>query len=89
MDTGPRSTISVQNDHIHIFYRQLDFSSEPGVDNEILENEPESWLTVAKFYGWFLYDLSEISCFERKSPIWGWTVAEELLNFWPKSQAED
>ena len=30
-----------------------------------------------------------ISCFERKSPIWGWAVAKELLNFWPKSQAED
>ena len=29
------------------FYRQLDFSSEPGVANEILENEPKSCLTVA------------------------------------------
>ena len=29
------------------FYRQLDFSSEPGVANEILENEPKSYLTVA------------------------------------------
>ena len=28
------------------FYRQLDFSSEPGVANEILENEPKSCLTV-------------------------------------------
>ena len=29
------------------FYRQLDFSSEPGVANEILENEPKSCLKVA------------------------------------------
>ena len=29
------------------FYRQIDFSSEPGVANEILENEPKSCLTVA------------------------------------------
>ena len=28
-------------------YRQLDFSSEPGVANGILENEPKSCLTVA------------------------------------------
>ena len=28
------------------FCRQLDFSSEPGVANEILENEPKSCLTV-------------------------------------------
>ena len=27
---------------LHIFYGQLDFSSEPGVANEILENEPKS-----------------------------------------------
>ena len=31
----------------HFFYRQLDFSSEPGIVNEILENEPKSCLTVA------------------------------------------
>ena len=30
--------------HIHIFYSQLDFPSEPGVANEIL---PKSCLTVA------------------------------------------
>ena len=29
------------------FYRQLNFASEPGVANEILENEPKSCLTVA------------------------------------------
>ena len=29
------------------FYRQLDFSFEPRVANEILENEPKSCLTVA------------------------------------------
>ena len=32
---------------VHIFYRQLDFSSEPGVASEILENEAESCLGVA------------------------------------------
>ena len=32
---------------IHFFYRQLDFQSQPGVANEILENEPKSCLTVA------------------------------------------
>ena len=31
----------------HSFYRQLDFQSEPGVANEILENEPKSCLAVA------------------------------------------
>ena len=31
---------------VHIFYRQLDFLSEPGVANEILENEPKSYLTI-------------------------------------------
>ena len=30
---------------IPFFYRQLDFSSEPGVANEILENEHKSCLT--------------------------------------------
>ena len=39
---------------IHIFLdRQLDFSSEPGVANEILENEPKSclvlWLIFTRF----------------------------------------
>ena len=29
------------------FYRQLDFPSEPGIANEILENEPKSSLAVA------------------------------------------
>ena len=32
---------------LHFFYRQLDFPSEPGVANEILENEPKNCLTVA------------------------------------------
>ena len=32
---------------LHNFYRQLDFSSQPGVANEFLENEPKSCLTVA------------------------------------------
>ena len=32
----------------HIFYyRELHFPSEPGVANEILENEPKTCLTVA------------------------------------------
>ena len=31
----------------HFFYRQLDFPSEPGVANEILENESENCLAVA------------------------------------------
>ena len=35
---------------LHIFYRQLDFPSEPGVANEILENEAKSCLAVAQFY---------------------------------------
>ena len=42
---------------IHVFYRQLEFSSEPGIAHEIiLENEPKSCLKVAlkhlklKFY---------------------------------------
>ena len=30
-----------------LFIRQLDFSSEPAVANESLENEPKSWLAVA------------------------------------------
>ena len=73
---------------IRFFYRQLGFPSEPGGANEILENEPKSCLTVAKFYGWFLHDYVKITCFERKSRIWGWAVAKELLNLWAKSQAE-
>ena len=32
---------------LHIFYKQLDFHLlEPGVANEILENEPETFLKV-------------------------------------------
>ena len=31
----------------HFFNRQLDFPFEPGVANEILENEPKSCLMVA------------------------------------------
>ena len=33
--------------YAHFFNRQLDFSSEPGVANEILENEVKSCLAVA------------------------------------------
>ena len=32
------------------FYRQLDFSSQPGVANEFCEKEAESCLVVAYFY---------------------------------------
>ena len=32
-------TVSTCKMNTHFFYRQLDFSSEPGVANEILENE--------------------------------------------------
>ena len=32
---------------LHLFYRQLDFPSEPGVANEILENDAKNCLTVA------------------------------------------
>ena len=32
---------------LHFFHRQLDFSSEPGVANVILENEAKGCLTVA------------------------------------------
>ena len=31
---------------VHIFYGQVDFSSEPGVANEILENKPKSCLVL-------------------------------------------
>ena len=37
---------SLINDDYTFFHRQLDFSSEPGVANKILENEPKSCLTV-------------------------------------------
>ena len=37
-------------EQLHIFfYRQLDFSSEPGVANEIFENEPKSWIIFTRF----------------------------------------
>ena len=52
-----------------IFYRQLDFPSEPGVANEILVNEPKSCSMVAYFYSLFLNDYAKITCFERKRPI--------------------
>ena len=38
-------TLSI--DQVHIFYRQFYFPSEPGVANEIFENEDKSCLTVA------------------------------------------
>ena len=42
-----------------IFYRQLDFSSEPEVANEILENEPKSCLIVAQCYNSIFTRFSE------------------------------
>ena len=72
----------------HFFNRQLDFSSEPGVANENLENEPKSCLIVASFYNWLLHDLAKSVFWKKKTPIWGWAVAKELLDLWPKSQAE-
>ena len=49
--TTPALSLSVNQEYkasIHIFfYRQLDFSSEPGVANEFWENEAESCLVVA------------------------------------------
>ena len=70
---------------VHLFYRQLDFPSEPGVAKEILENEAKSCLTVAYFYSFTRF--SENKLFLIKSQIGGWAVAKQSLNFWPKSQA--
>ena len=41
------SALCASKIHKHFFYRQLDFSSEPGVANEILEKDAKSCLTVA------------------------------------------
>ena len=40
------STIG-QKQVTHFFHKQIDFPSEPGVANEILENEPEICLAFA------------------------------------------
>ena len=61
---------------MHIFYRQLDFPSEPGVANEILENEPKSCLTVAKFYSLFLRDYEK-----KRSPVLKEKVQSEAGQF--------
>ena len=67
------------NNPLHIFYKQLEFSSEPGVANGILENEPKSCLVL-----WLIFYVSvKTSCFQYEAGH-----AKELLNFWPKSQAE-
>ena len=34
----------------HFFYRQIDFSSEPGVANEILENEPKNCFIMVAWF---------------------------------------
>ena len=70
---------------VHIYYRQLDFSSQPGVAKEILENEPESVLNSCLVLWLIFKRFSKISCFERKIVQ---SEAQELLNFWSKSQAE-
>ena len=44
---GTLQEFRVQKNVLHIFYRQHDFLSEPGVANEILENESKSCLAVA------------------------------------------
>ena len=71
--------------NVHIFYSQLDFSSGRGVANEILENKPKSCLS-------FIVDFNTIMqkspVLQRKTQIWGWAVANDLLNFWQKYQAE-
>ena len=41
------SPLSIVLAWVHFFYRQNDFSSEPGVAHEILENEPKNCLGVA------------------------------------------
>ena len=60
----------------NFFYRQLNFPSEPGVASEILENEAKSCLAVAQFYSQFYTIQQKLA------------VAKELLNYWPKYQAE-
>ena len=42
-----KSLIDIRTEAVHFFfYRQLNFSSEPGVANEILENEPKRCLVL-------------------------------------------
>ena len=45
-DSKPVAIITNKVDYT-FFHRQLDFSSEPGDANEILENEPKGCLTFA------------------------------------------
>ena len=42
-----RKKFDGKDGYTFFFYRQLDFSSEPGVANEFWENEAESCLVVA------------------------------------------
>ena len=43
-----QASVDPLSKQLHIFfYRQLNFPSEPGVANEILENEAKSCLAVA------------------------------------------
>ena len=39
---------------LHIFYRQIDFPSEPGVANEILENKPKCCLSKMCIGYWYI-----------------------------------
>ena len=41
--------------HIYFFIGNSIFHTEPGVANEILENEPKNFLAVAEFYSFILY----------------------------------
>ena len=43
---NPSCSISKPKPGTHFFYRQIDFSSEPGAANEILENEAKSCLVL-------------------------------------------
>jgi len=49
----------------YLFYRQLHFSSQPGVANGFWENEAENCVVVAKFYSKFLPDLVKIRLKKR------------------------
>ena len=51
---------------MHIYYRQLDFSSQPGLAKEILENEPKSALNSCLVFGWFSNDLAKSAVLKEK-----------------------
>ena len=56
----------------HIFYRQLHFSSQPGVANGFWEDEAESCLVVASLVLQLVFTrFCKTSCFDRKRPVSG------------------